>query len=208
MTSTTDADGVTRMGPEDGLPVLLLHPWWGITPAVHEWADALAGAGRRVVLPDLYGGRTAATVEEAEALHEAMDEEAVLALIGRLADELAAEGRPWAAMGFSMGAFYASGLAGRADSGPDELILFYGGQAPEGPVKRTRRVDLHIVPDDEYFTDEELAETDEGFRKAGVELRTFEYGECGHWFAERESPGFDESAYALARARVIGQLGG
>jgi dienelactone hydrolase len=38
------------------LPVLLLHPWWGITPAVNKWTADLATAGRRVRLPDLYAG--------------------------------------------------------------------------------------------------------------------------------------------------------
>lgn len=206
MASTNEDHGVTRVGPQDGGAVLLLHPWWGVTSAVREWADILARAGRRVVVPDLFEGRRAATVEEAEALHEEMDEKAALAWLGRLAEDLSSRGRPWSAMGFSMGAFYASLLAGLGHSGPDELILFYGGQPPGGEVKRTRRVDLHIVPDDEFFTGEELAETDGGFRAAGVELRTFVYEDSNHWFAERGAPGFDESAYEVARARVVAHM--
>jgi hypothetical protein len=31
------------------LPVLLLHPWWGITPAVNKWTADLATAGGQQV---------------------------------------------------------------------------------------------------------------------------------------------------------------
>lgn len=206
MSRSADEDAVMRIGSAGSPPVLLLHPWWGITAAVSEWADDLAGAGRRVLVPDLYGGKTADTVEEAEALQSAMDEKAALALMERCADELAAQAHPWAVVGFSMGGFYACHLAGRGAAGPDELVLFYGGQPPEGDVSRTRRVDLHVVPDDEYFTDEELAAVEDAFRAAGSDVRTYQYGSSRHWFAERGSLGFDESAFTLARSRVIEQL--
>lgn len=105
--------------------------------------------GRRVVVPDLYGGATAATVADAEALAEAtLEDPAALALVERCADGLAAEGAPWAAVGFSMGAFLACHLAARGAAAPDELVLFYGGQPPQGTDVRTRRADLHVVPDD------------------------------------------------------------
>ncbi|CAL9389124.1 hypothetical protein SUDANB121_01227 [Nocardiopsis dassonvillei] len=208
MDGTDEGIDVTETGPEEGRPVLLLHPWWGVTPAVLEWAGALAAAGRRVVVPDLYGGRVVDTVGEAEALAGGLDHAAVLGRLGAVADGLAARGRPWAAVGFSLGAFFAARLAGRGAAGPDDLVLFYGGWSPGGEVERTGRVELHLVPDDPYFTGEEVAETVGGFRRAGVEPRRHVYGGAGHWFAERGSPGFDEEAHALARSRVVGHLGG
>ncbi len=192
-------------GPAGAPAVLLLHPWWGITPAVMGWADELVTIGRRVVLPDLYGGRTASTIEGAQALQKAMDEDAALRLVERCADELAADAQPWAAMGFSMGAFLACHLAGRGAAGPAELVLFYGGQPPDGDI-RTRLVSLHLAPGDEWFTGEEVTATEEAFRSAGAEVKAYEYPGSGHWFAERDSPGFDERAAELARSRVIGQL--
>lgn len=208
MSRTVDGDSVRRVGPDGGPPVLLLHPWWGVTEAVIEWADILAKAGRRVVVPDLYGGKTADTVQEAQALQAAMDEAAAIALMERCADELAAQEHAWAAMGFSMGGSYACHLAGRAAAGPHELVLFYGGWPPQGTVSRTHRVALHVVPDDEYFTGEEITATEDAFRAAGAEIQIYRYPDSRHWFAERDSPAFDEAAYTLARSRVIEQLGG
>lgn len=207
MSRSANEDDVIEVGPSDGAPVLLLHSWWGIKPAVHEWADSLGGAGRQVLIPDLFGGQTADTEEAAKALLGAGDRDAKLALVERCADELTAQGRPWAAVGFSMGAMYACHLASRGAAGPDEICLFYSGGDPEGDVSRTRRAQLHYVRDDEYFTDEEIAETETALRAAGIDLQTFEYPGSKHWFAERGSPGFDEAAFELARSRVLAILG-
>lgn len=193
-----------RAGPEDGRPVLLLHPWWGVTPAVREWAGLLAGVGRRVVVPDLYEGRVASTVEEAEVLAEGLDHGAVLDRLDALTSEFTGS---WAAMGFSLGASFASRLLGRAADGPDRLVLFYGGRPPGEEVGRLRRVDLHVVPEDPYLTAEELGEVVEGFRAVGVAPRVHTYEGSGHWFAERGSPGFHEEAFDLARSRVLDHLG-
>jgi carboxymethylenebutenolidase len=113
MSSPADENAVRTFGAAGHPPVLPLHPWWGITPAVTEWAADLAGVGRRVLVPDLYGGRTVATIEEAEALSEAtLADHATFGFIQRCADELAAQEHPWAAMGFSLGGFLACSLAG------------------------------------------------------------------------------------------------
>lgn len=205
--TTPSFDGIARTYGRDGDPgVLLLHPWWGVTPAVEQWATDIAGVGRRVVVPDLYDGQVAATIEEAEALQRAMNGAAAERTVEQCADALAAQSQPWAAMGFSMGAFFACTLAARGTAGPCELILFYGVQPPGGPVERTRRVVLHVVPDDEYCTAEEIAEGEAGFRDAGVDVEVVRYDGSGHWFAERGSPAFDEAAFALAQSHVLDQL--
>ena len=203
----TIPDEVPTLGDPGAPGVLLLHPWWGVTPAMHWWADQLVSAGRRVVLPDLFGGGTAATEEDAEALAQAtLNDPATLATIERCADGLAADGVPWAAMGFSMGAYLACPLAGRGTAGPAELVLFYGGRPPPGGDVRTRSVDLHVAPADPWFEDDELAGVEAGFRNAGSEVTVHRYEGAGHWFAEAGSPGHDAAAASLARDRVLGRL--
>src|SRR5688500_1441873 len=103
---------VTTEGDAGSPGVLLLHPWRGVTPAVRWWADQLVTAGRRVVVPDLYGGVTVATEEEAEELAQAtLNDPEATAFVQQCADDLAADGVPYAAMGFSLGAFLACSLA-------------------------------------------------------------------------------------------------
>ena len=52
--------------PKDGGPaVLVLHAWWGLSDGIRRHCDRLAEAGFVALAPDLYDGRTAATVPEA-----------------------------------------------------------------------------------------------------------------------------------------------
>ena len=97
--------GVQVHGPEDGPAVLVLHPWWGLSPGVLAWTDTLVRAGARVVLPDLYDGKVVDTIEEAKAMANAVDDDKANALLDACADRLSEGGRPWGALGWSMGAF-------------------------------------------------------------------------------------------------------
>src|SRR5947209_18404523 len=56
-------------GPE----VVVLHAWWGLTEPFRQVCERLAEAGFVALAPDLYHGKTAATVEEAQALGAALD---------------------------------------------------------------------------------------------------------------------------------------
>src|SRR5215204_276807 len=65
---TTNPDAVTTRGDGGSPGVLLLHPWWGVTPAMRWWADQLVSVGRRVVVPDLYGGARRGDVARCRSL--------------------------------------------------------------------------------------------------------------------------------------------
>src|SRR5215469_9956000 len=72
-------DGRTISGylavPEHGSGpgVLVLHAWWGLTQPFRQVCDRLAEAGFVALAPDLYRGKTTASVEEAQALGAALD---------------------------------------------------------------------------------------------------------------------------------------
>ncbi len=50
-----------------GPGVLVLHAWWGLTEPFRQVCDRLAEAGFVALAPDLYRGKTTASVEEAHA---------------------------------------------------------------------------------------------------------------------------------------------
>src|SRR5258708_20574810 len=60
-----------RSGPG----VLVLHAWWGLTEPFQQVCDRLAEAGFVALAPDLYHGKTTASVEEAEALVEVLNQD-------------------------------------------------------------------------------------------------------------------------------------
>src|SRR2546430_12715549 len=63
------------MGPGGagaGAPgVVVLHAWWGLTEPFRQVCDRLAEAGFMAIAPDLYPGKAATTVEEAQAFGSA-----------------------------------------------------------------------------------------------------------------------------------------
>ena len=67
-------------------------------------------------------------------------------------------------------------------------------------------MDLHVAPGDPWFDDDELAAVETGFRSAGAEVTVHRYEGAGHWFAEEGSPGYQATAAAQARDRVLDRL--
>jgi len=198
-------DGVQVHGPDDGPAVLVLHPWWGISPGVLAWNDTLVAAGARVVLPDLYDGKVVDTIDEAKAMSNAVDDDAVNAVLDACADRLSESGRPWGALGWSMGAFLGTRLTGRGDRAPQRFVMFYGAGVADG--SGTEAVQLHVAPGDDFFDPDEEAEALRGFEKAGIRVERYEYPGLGHWFAEVGSPAYDEEGTRLATERSLAFLG-
>ncbi len=67
-TTTGDIDAhLAPARPSPGAPVLLLHPWWGLSQTIRDLADRLAGDGFTVMAPDLFDGTVLTTPEDAKA---------------------------------------------------------------------------------------------------------------------------------------------
>src|SRR5215467_14742796 len=58
-----------------GPGVIVLHAWWGLTEPFRQVCDRLAQAGFVALAPDLYHGKTTASIEEAETLGAALDQD-------------------------------------------------------------------------------------------------------------------------------------
>src|SRR5215470_1671299 len=100
-----------------GPGVVVLHAWWGLTEPFRQVCDRLAEAGFVALAPDLYRSKTTASVEEAKALGEALDQDverwrgdiagAVQILRQHEATNLADGRGKLAFLGFSLGGAYA-----------------------------------------------------------------------------------------------------
>jgi len=103
--------------------VVVYHHSLGLTDGVRRFADALRAAGHTVHTPDLYEGRTFATVEEGMAHAEELGFPTAIVERGRAAAESLPDDVYY--VGFSMGSLPAQSLA-QTRPGARGLVLAYG----------------------------------------------------------------------------------
>src|SRR5437868_12743835 len=102
--------------------VLLFHHALGQTDGFRTFADELRGAGHTVHTPDLFDGRTFATIDEGMAYAEQLGfPDEILARGARAADELP---RELVYAGFSLGVLPAQRLA-QTRPGARGALLFH-----------------------------------------------------------------------------------
>jgi carboxymethylenebutenolidase len=188
--------------------VLVLHPWWGLNQDVIAYVDRLAGAGFVVAAPDLFGGQVASTIEDADRLAGAADEEAVdgivLAAVDRLADLLGPTGK-LGTLGFSFGAHWAMWSPAQRDR-VVASVVYYGSTG--GPILSQTSVPVlgHFAETDPYETDEGVAAFEDTLRTAGRDVVIDRYPGTGHWFAEPSRDAYRAEAADLAFDRTVAFL--
>ena len=187
--------------------VLLFHAWWGLNGFMKELADRISAEGYVVLTPEYAPGRLASTIEEAQALASGVDWAYASALSDLAVSYLLADDgvapKQVAAIGFSLGANPAVGLAG---SRPDEVravVLFYG--AGEGDFQKIRAAfQGHYAENDAYESPEWIGYMREQLQAAGCSVEFHTYPGTDHWFFESDRPGaYHAEASALAWERTL-----
>lgn len=192
-----------------GPGVLLCHAWWGLNNFFEGLADRLAKEGFMVLAPDLYDGRTADTIEDAERLVYTLDYKEAIKYETAAADYLlshaAVEGDKLGAVGFSLGAAYVTWLATLRPQ-VSAVVVFYGGvEQEEGYPARTQAAFLgHFAEDDPYESSEEMGRMEEMLLAASRDATFYVYPGTGHWFFEDDRPdAFNAKAAERAWRRTL-----
>lgn len=189
--------------------VVVFHHAQGLTRGVVAFADELRSAGHAVHTPDLFGGRTFATVEEGvtyagEVGFGEVTERGVRAVEGLSADLVYA--------GFSLGVLPAQKLAQTRPGARGALLLQscvpvseFGSAWPDQvPVQ------VHAMDNDPFFVGEDGEEGDIDAARALVDearhAELFLYPGDQHLFADNSLPSYDADAAALLTKRVVGFL--
>jgi dienelactone hydrolase len=180
--------------------VLLYHHVQGLTDGVRAFAERLREADHTVHTPDLFEGRTFATLEEGMGF--ARD-----AGFGALAERgvAAADGiRPGVVYaGFSFGVMVAQRLAQTRAGARGALLMYsclpvseFGTAWPKGvPVQ------VHGKEDDEFFLED--VEAARALVAASDDAELFLYPGSEHLFADSSLPEYDAAAAALLTERVL-----
>jgi len=193
--------------PANGGPgVLVLHAWWGLKPFFKQLCDRLAEQGFVALAPDLYQGRVANTIDEAQAfqaLFEQHDSELMSATVKSAKNFLSnlCAGKPIGVMGFSMGAAWSLVVAAN-EPNVSAAVLFYGSYAPDFNQMKAKVLG-HYAEVDEWEPLDDVKVMEQSMRDANVDATLHFYPKVGHWFVESDRPEYDSSAASLAWDRTF-----
>jgi dienelactone hydrolase len=184
--------------------IVLYHHVQGLTEGVRSFADELRQAGHTVHTPDLFDGRTFATIEEGMAFARetgfgALAERGVTAAQGIRPDVVYA--------GFSSGVMIAQQLAQTRPGARGALLMSgclpvseFGDAWPEGvPVQ------VHGKDADPFFAED--LEAAQALIESTDRAELFLYPGEEHLFADSSLPAYDAAAAALLIERVLAFLG-
>ena len=182
--------------------VVLFHHAQGLTPGLVAFAGELRRAGHAVHTPDLFDGRTFATIEEGMAYAEYIGFPGAVIERGAQAVEGLPAGLVYA--GFSLGVLPAQKLA-QTRPGARGALLFFAcipvsvvGSWPAGvPVQ------VHGMDADPIFAGEGDIDAARELAGQAEDAALFLYSGDRHYFADSSLPSYDPDATALLTSRVL-----
>ena len=174
---------------------------------------ALAESGFVAFAPDLYHGKVADTIADAETLVKALDAnhlqaKAEIAEATRFLSERVgqADGEP-AVIGFSLGALLCAGprrRRSRTRSVPSSSFM-----GPGVTTSATSRAAYlgHFAENDQYEPQADVDELEEALQRAGRPVTFYHYSGTGHWFFEPDrTNAYNKAAASLAWERTLAFL--
>ncbi len=184
--------------------VVLFHSAFGLRPAVHAAADRLRAAGHGVHVPDLYDGRTTATVEEGMRIKDDIGHDELLKRAVTAAAPHSEDGLVYA--GFSLGGSLAQNLA-MADSRARGLLLFHGtSDLADDAAVDDLPVQLHVADPDPFEPHDWLNAWYLRMGRAGADVEVFRYHGAGHLYTDPDLADHDAEAAEATWRTALGFL--
>jgi dienelactone hydrolase len=182
--------------------LLLFHHAQGRTPGVQAFADRLRAAGHTVHAPDLYEGKTFASLEEGVGYAQEVGFGTILERGVEAAADLPSE---LVYAGFSLGVMPAQKLAQTRPGARGALLFSAALPASEfGSWPHGVPLQIHLMESDEWAVEDLPAARELVESVDGAEL--YLYPGDRHLFADSSLPDYDEAAAALVEERVLAFL--
>jgi carboxymethylenebutenolidase len=192
-----------------GPGVLVLHAWWGLNDTIKTLCTRLAEAGFVAFAPDLYHGKVADTIADAETLSKALDANyhqarAEVAEATRfLNEQVGSADRGLAVIGFSLGASYALDISNTAPESIRSVVVFYGTWVED--LSHSRAAYLGHFAENDPFEPQSGVDKLAGYiRRLDRPVTFYRYSGTGHWFFEPDrTDAYNREAATIAWERTL-----
>jgi carboxymethylenebutenolidase len=193
-----------------GPGVLVLHAWWGLNDFMRDFCQRLAREGFVALAPDLYHGKIARTIAEAEQLSSNMDQQVtatdILSALESLRRLPAVAGSGLGTIGFSLGGYWALWLAQQKPQDIRAVTVFYG-TGHEDHDESTAAYQGHFAANDPYEPESAVQELEKGLMLVKRPTSFYTYEQTGHWFFEQDrEDAYNAPAAQLAWERTVAFL--
>ncbi len=185
--------------------VLVLPAWWGLNTFFKQFCKRLAREGFVTLALDYYHGQITSTIEEAEHLRSTIRRKATLESIAQAATHLQTlcGGQDISVVGFSLGAYWALGLAEQTSSPVTATVAFYGTRTGDYATSRSA-FQFHFAETDPYESAAGVKRFQKKLLASGREAEFHTYPGTTHWFFEKDRPEtYNASAARLAWQRTV-----
>lgn len=191
-----------------GSGVLVLHAWWGLNDTIKNFCNRLAEAGFVAFAPDLYHGKVANTIADAETLGKTIDANYVQAQAevtdaARFLNERVEQtDQGLAVIGFSLGTTFALALSNTVPEYIRSVVVFYGTWVDD--LSNSRAAYLgHFAENDEFEPPANVDKLEEYIKRLGRPVNFYRYPGTAHWFFEPDRPQYNPAAATLAWERTL-----
>ncbi|NP_001355873.1 uncharacterized protein LOC100282241 [Zea mays] len=192
------------VGKENAPGIVVLQEWWGVDYEIKNHAIHISqlGGGYRALIPDLYRGKVALDVAEAQHLMEGLDWQGAVKDIQASVKWLKSNGSPKVGVtGYCMGGAL-SIASGVLVPEVDAVVAFYGTPSSElaDPSKAKAPIQAHFGEHDSFvgFSDVTAAKSlEEKLKSSGIPYEVHIYPGCSHAF-------MNTSPEALKRKKGMG----
>ncbi len=202
-----DAPGVFFAASTADAPgVVLIQEWWGVNDQIRSVGRRLAAAGFRVVIPDLYRGRSTAAPDEANHLMSGLDWPGAVRDIAAALAYLKGQApdAPVGITGFCMGG--ALTIAGLCNvPGFAAGVCFYGipPAALADPAALRAPLQAHFAEFDDWCTPAAVSALEDTLRRGTAEYELHRYAAKHAFFNESRPEVYDPAAATDAWRRTL-----
>lgn len=185
--------------------VFVLHEWWGLNDYILEQADKIQTdlGNVNVMAIDLYDGRVATTVADAQKYMSSLKDERAKAIIKGAITHVGPKAHI-ATIGWCMGGAYSLQAAILAGKQARACVMYYG--MPEQDVAKLKTLNCEVLgifaTQDKHISTGVVQTFEQNMRKAGKKLSVHSY-DADHAFANPSNPKHNKEYTADAYKKAI-----